>query len=71
MISDLLVLSRAPGNHRNRLERIRALRSVMAHEYLDLRFYRVTRFVQKDVETVRAVMEATRAWMVAQKRERY
>ena len=40
-----------------------ALRNVMAHEYLDLRFSRVRHFVQNDVETVRAVMAATRVWM--------
>jgi predicted nucleotidyltransferase/uncharacterized protein YutE (UPF0331/DUF86 family) len=39
------------------------LRNVMAHEYLDLRFTRVRRFVDSDVRIVQAVIAATRAWL--------
>jgi len=39
------------------------LRNIMAHEYLDLRFTRVRRFIDSDIRIIRAVMAATRAWM--------
>lgn len=39
------------------------LRNVMAHEYLDLRFTRLRRFIDSDVRIVRAVIAATRTWM--------
>ncbi len=39
------------------------LRNVLAHEYLDLRFTRVRRFIDNDVNIVRAVITATQAWI--------
>lgn len=36
------------------------LRNVMAHEYLDLRFTRIRRFIESDVEMIRTVVTATR-----------
>lgn len=39
------------------------LRNVMAHEYLDLRFTRLRRFIDSDVRIIRAVIDATRTWI--------
>ncbi|MDA3950939.1 MAG: DUF86 domain-containing protein, partial [Spirochaeta sp.] len=39
------------------------LRNVMAHEYLDLRFTRLRRFIDSDVRIIRAVIAATRTWI--------
>ncbi len=39
------------------------LRNIMAHEYLDLRFTRVRRFIDSDIQIIREVIAATRAWM--------
>lgn len=42
-----------------------ALRNVLAHEYLDLRFSRVRRFIDSDIGIVRQVVSATFDWMKA------
>ena len=51
--------SAVPGEIRD----LAALRNVMAHEYLDLRFTRIRRFIDSDVGIIRAVAAATRAWI--------
>ncbi|MDA3949209.1 MAG: DUF86 domain-containing protein [Spirochaeta sp.] len=39
------------------------LRNVMAHEYLDLRFTRLRRFIDSDIRIIRTVIAVTRAWI--------
>lgn len=39
------------------------LRNVMAHEYLDLRFTRLRRFIDSDVRIIHTVVDATRTWI--------
>ena len=51
--------STIPGEIRD----LAPLRNVMAHEYLDLRFTRVRRFIDSDIHMVRAVVTAARAWI--------
>jgi uncharacterized protein YutE (UPF0331/DUF86 family) len=47
------------------LRPLAALRNLMAHEYLDVRFGRVVRFVREEVELVERVATAARRWMVS------
>ena len=46
-----------------RLKPLAALKNILAHEYLDLRFVRVRNFVQQDVQAVRDLAEAVDRWM--------
>lgn len=46
-----------------RLRPLAALRNVLAHEYLELRFGRVQRFVQSGVDAVAEVARITRLWL--------
>ncbi|MFW5690161.1 MAG: type VII toxin-antitoxin system MntA family adenylyltransferase antitoxin [Spirochaetota bacterium] len=49
----------------DRLRPLAALRNTMAHEYLDLRFGRVMRFVEDDADTVADLARLTRAWVTS------
>lgn len=48
-----------------RLQPLAALRNLMAHEYLDLRFGRITRFVDEGAGAVGELARLTRSWMTA------
>ena len=46
-----------------RLQPLAALRNLMAHEYLDLRFGRITRFVNEGAGAVGELAQLTRTWI--------
>ncbi len=46
-----------------RLKPLAALRNILAHEYLDLRFVRLQSFVHQDIQAVRDLAEAVYRWM--------
>lgn len=46
-----------------RLQPLAALRNLMAHEYLDLRFGRITRFVDEGAAAVGELSRLTRSWI--------
>ena len=49
-----------------RLKALAALRNLMAHEYLDLRFGRVMGFVSGGFAAVAELSAATRGWLISQ-----
>ena len=48
-----------------RLQTLAALRNLMAHEYLDLRFGRIMRLVAEDAVAVGELARLTRTWISA------
>ena len=46
-----------------RLRPLAALRNVLAHEYLELRFGRVARFVESGADAVDEVARLARSWL--------
>lgn len=48
-----------------RLKPLAALRNVLAHEYLELRFRRVASFVEAGAETISRLSRSTQAWLQA------
>jgi uncharacterized protein YutE (UPF0331/DUF86 family)/predicted nucleotidyltransferase len=46
-----------------RVKPLASLRNLMAHEYLDLRFSRVWKFVQEDADTIAELARVTRSWI--------
>lgn len=62
-ILDLLPSVTGFGTVSEDLRNLAPLRNVMAHEYLDIRFTRIRRFIEADTQTIREVVAATRRWM--------
>lgn len=62
-ILDLLPSVSGFGNVSEEIRNLAPLRNVMAHEYVDLRFTRIRRFIDSDTLIIRQVIAATRSWM--------
>lgn len=59
LLPSLPAFSSVPPEIRN----LASLRNVMAHEYLDLRFVRIRRFIDSDIMIVHTVIDSARTWM--------
>ena len=63
ILAELDVMPQLAGRSPGQLRNLSALRNVIAHEYLDLRFPRIRSFVADDVDAIAALAGSVRSWL--------